>query len=65
VLAVAMLKGSGIKLFWINKAGKNFREQNTFRGYGRIRTLQQGPDGAVCFTTSNGRNDGIYRITAR
>ena len=26
-------------------------------GFGRIRTLMQGPDGALSFTTSNGTND--------
>jgi glucose/arabinose dehydrogenase len=34
------------------------------QSYGRIRTVQQGPDGAVYFTTSNGSGDGIYRMTA-
>ena len=33
--------------------------------YGRIRTVQQGPDGALYFTTSNGAGkDGLYRLTA-
>ena len=31
-------------------------------GFGRIRTLMQGPDGALWFTTSNGTNDRIVRI---
>ena len=31
--------------------------------YGRIRTLQQGPDGALYFTTSNGSGDAVYRLT--
>jgi glucose/arabinose dehydrogenase len=34
------------------------------RSYGRIRTVQQGPDGAVYFTTSNGTGDSIYKIVA-
>jgi len=64
VLAVAMLKGAGIKLFTISSANKITGSTDVMRGYGRIRTVQQGPDGAVYFTTSNGSNDGIYRITA-
>jgi glucose/arabinose dehydrogenase len=63
-LAVAMLKGEGIKLFSISKANKISTEQTVFGGYGRIRTVAQGPDGALYFTTSNGSNDGIYRVVA-
>jgi glucose/arabinose dehydrogenase len=62
-LAVAMLKGQGILLFSIDSAGKVTGKQTLFRSYGRIRTVQQGPDGALYFTTSNGSNDGIYRIS--
>ena len=32
------------------------------QGYGRIRTVQQGPDGALWFTTSNGSGDRIVRV---
>ena len=32
------------------------------RASGRIRTLTQGPDGALWLTTSNGSNDRIVRI---
>jgi glucose/arabinose dehydrogenase len=64
-LAVAMLKGEGIKLFTISTANKIIGEQTVYRNFGRIRTVQQGPDGAVYFTTSNGSNDGIYKISAR
>jgi quinoprotein glucose dehydrogenase len=43
-------------------------EQTILTGYGRIRTLQQGPDGALYFTTSNASPSGaavdkIYRVT--
>ena len=31
-------------------------------GFGRIRSLAQGPDGALWLTTSNGSNDRIVRI---
>jgi glucose/arabinose dehydrogenase len=63
-LAVAMLKGKGILLFTIDGSGKVTGKQTLIgSSYGRIRTVQQGPDGALYFTTSNGSDDGIYRIT--
>jgi glucose/arabinose dehydrogenase len=64
VLAVGMLKGQGIKLFTINKDNKISGSTNVMRTYGRIRTVQQGPDGAVYFTTANGSGDSIYKMTA-
>jgi glucose/arabinose dehydrogenase len=64
VLAVGMLKGQGVKLFTISRANKITGSQNVLRGYGRIRTVQQGPDGAVYFTTSNGTGDSIYKVVA-
>ena len=33
--------------------------------YGRLRTVQQGPDGAMYVTTSNGSADQILRVTVR
>lgn len=62
-LAVAMLKGQGIRLFSVTSTNTLTNEQTAFTGFGRIRTVQQGPDGAAYFTTSNGTNDGIYKIT--
>jgi aldose sugar dehydrogenase len=62
-LAVAMLKGQGILLFRVDSADRVSGKQTLFTSYGRIRTVQQGPDGALYFTTSNGANDGIYRIS--
>ena len=62
-LAVAMLKGEGIKIFRLN-VNSIVEEQTILTSYGRIRTVQQGPDGALYFATSNGSgNDGIYRVT--
>lgn len=64
-LAVAMLKGQGILLFRPSGTEKLTRAGEIATGYGRIRTVQQGPDGALYFTTSNGGGtDGIYRLTA-
>jgi aldose sugar dehydrogenase len=62
-LAVAMLKGQGILLFKVDSADRVSGKQTLFTSYGRIRTIQQGPDGALYFTTSNGSDDGIYKIT--
>jgi glucose/arabinose dehydrogenase len=63
-LAVAMLKGEGVKLLTL-RGDRVTGTSNVLRSYGRIRTVQQGPDGALYFTTSNGsRRDAIYRVTA-
>jgi glucose/arabinose dehydrogenase len=62
-LAVAMLKGEGIKLFTIDANSRISGSQTVMQSYGRIRAVQQGPDGSVYFTTSNGSGDGIYRMT--
>jgi len=62
-LAVAMLKGQGVKLFTVNKDNKITGESTVLKGYGRIRTVVQGPDGLLYFATANGSGDGIYRVT--
>lgn len=62
-LAVGMLTGQGIQLFTINKDKQVKKLTEIANTYGRIRTVQQGPDGALYFTTSNGSNDAIYRLT--
>lgn len=63
-LAVGVLKAEGIRLLSLNPAGAVVRQETlaAARGFGRIRTVQQGPDGALYFTTSNGRHDIIGRI---
>jgi aldose sugar dehydrogenase len=63
VLAVAMLKGEGVLLFRVGATHKLTEFDEIVGNYGRIRTVQQGPDGALYFTTSNGAADGIYRLT--
>lgn len=62
-LAVAMLKGQGILLFRVGSGDKLARFATIVTDHGRIRTVHQGPDGALWFTTSNGAADGVYRLT--
>lgn len=62
-LAVAMLKGKGIMTFSVSKDMKLTRRDTIAQDYGRIRSVEQGPDGALYFTTSNGTDDAVYRLT--
>ena len=67
MLAVAELKGEGVRLMRMNPTPSPSRVVATTalpqaEGMGRIRTLAQGPDGALWLTTSNGSNDRIVRI---
>jgi len=61
-LAVAELKGSGILLFSVSASNKLTKVAEIVTDHGRIRSVHQGPDGALYFTTSNGTNDGVYRL---
>jgi glucose/arabinose dehydrogenase len=61
-LAVARLKGHGMSIFNL-RGDRIVGERVVFLSYRRVRTVQQGPDGAIYFTTANGPGDGIYRIT--
>ena len=63
VLAVAMLKGQGVLLFRVGAKNKLTRFAEIAADHGRIRTVEQGPDGALYFTTSNVSGDGIYRLS--
>ena len=69
-LAVGLLKGQGIYLMRFNPSPTTTRPATVTRmaiaqGYGRIRAVQLGPDGALWFTTSNGTDDKIVRITPK
>lgn len=61
-LAVARLKGHGISIFTL-RGDRIVGQRTILGGYGRVRTVQQGPDGNLYFTTSKGSGDAIYRIT--
>ena len=64
-LAVAQLKGTGIRLIFLDAAGKvtSTRMMPGTTRYGRIRTVQRGPGQALYFTTSNGSGDQIVKVT--
>ncbi len=66
-LAVGLLKGEGIYLMRFRPTVTTSAVATTVRlpqaqGYGRIRAVQQGPDGALWFTTSTGIDDRIVRV---
>ena len=66
-LAVAELKGQGVLLMRMHPTPGPSRVVATttlpqVEGVARIRTLMQGPDGALWLTTSNGTGDRIIRI---
>lgn len=68
-LAVARLKAQGIQLLFLDRAGTVTGKLYVpgTHAYGRVRTVQLGPDGALYFTTSNSegsqRIDKIVRMT--
>ncbi len=66
-LAVAELKGQAIRILTLDAAG-NVKRNETMpefnTTYGRIRTVQTGPGGALYVTTSNGnKSDKVLRVT--
>ncbi len=64
-LVVAKLKGQGVMVLTVSSSGKTTLSATTLTGHGRIRTVQQGPDGALYVTTSNGTGDSILKVTPR
>lgn len=64
-LAVAYLKGQGITIMYLEPTSKITKTEKIAETtkYGRIRTVEVGPDGSLYFTTSNGSGDIIGKIT--
>lgn len=67
MLAVGLLKGQGVLLMRMNPTPGVSPVVSTTRlpqgeGLGRVRTAQEGPDGALWLTTSNGTDDKIVRV---
>jgi glucose/arabinose dehydrogenase len=64
-MAVAMLKNRGIQVFFLNPQNNVVSTTviSEVSGGKRIRTVQYGPDGALYFTTSDGTDDVVGRIS--
>lgn len=66
-LAIAELKNKGVRILTLDKAGKVTRDERMpelSSTYGRIRTVQTGPDGALYVTTDNGGGkDKVLRVS--
>jgi glucose/arabinose dehydrogenase len=69
LLLVGVLKGQGVLALRLDDAGalqEQFRLPELEGAYGRIRSVQQGTDGALYVTTDNGGNeDKVLRVTPR
>jgi glucose/arabinose dehydrogenase len=65
-MALGVLKGQQIRLLRLDKNGKVIQSLRLAAvKKGRIRTVQSGPGGALYFTTSNGTNDSVFKLTPR
>ncbi|HLL61654.1 MAG TPA: PQQ-dependent sugar dehydrogenase [Propionibacteriaceae bacterium] len=66
-LAVALLKGRGIRVLYLDPQTEvltGFDTVGEVSPYGRIRTVQYGPDRALYFTSSNGNgNDVVGKLS--
>jgi aldose sugar dehydrogenase len=68
LMLVAVLKGQGVLALRLDDDGvlqEQFRLPELEGTYGRIRTVQQGTDGALYVTTDNGTDDQLLRVTPR
>ncbi|WP_166531762.1 PQQ-dependent sugar dehydrogenase [Blastococcus xanthinilyticus] len=68
LLLVALLKDQGVLALRLDDAGavvEQFQVPELDDAYGRIRTVQQGDDGALYALTDNGDGDRLLRITPR
>src|SRR6185503_8406464 len=69
LMLLGVLKGQGVLALRLDDAGAlqdQFRLPELEGGYGRIRTVQQGTDGALYVTTDNGGDaDQLLKVTPR
>jgi glucose/arabinose dehydrogenase len=69
LLLLGLLKGRGVLAVRLDDDGallEQFRLPELEGAYGRIRTVQQGGDGALYLTTDNGEGtDRLLRVTPR
>jgi glucose/arabinose dehydrogenase len=66
LLLLGVLKGQGVLALRLDDKGAlvdQFRLPELEGHYGRIRTVQQGTDGALYVTTDNGDDDKLLRVT--
>ncbi|MDQ3094259.1 MAG: PQQ-dependent sugar dehydrogenase [bacterium] len=65
-LAIAVLKDKQIRLMEFDDNHKLISEQTLFQNeFGRIRAVREGPDGNLYFTTDNGNDDKIIRVSPK
>ena len=62
-LFVATLKEQDLRRFAVTGTSVVPKEVLYDQKYGRLRSVVQGPDGALYITTSNGSGDRIIRIS--
>ena len=68
LLLVGLLKDQGVLALRLDDAGglvEQFQLSELDDAYGRIRSVQQGTDGALYATTDNGGDDQLLRVTPR
>jgi aldose sugar dehydrogenase len=68
LLLVGLLKARGVLALRLDDAGvlqEQFRLPELDGTHGRLRSVQQGIDGALYVTTDNGGNDALLRVTPR
>lgn len=60
---MAVLKDAHLRLLRFDGSNRLTGERVVLTGYGRLRTVVQGPGGRIYVTTSNGGDDRILRLT--
>ena len=56
--SLPVIKGSHVRVFQIDPDGKIIKEETILKNqYGRIRTVQESPDGNLYLLTDNGGED--------
>ena len=62
-LAVAMLKDQCLEIILLDEASKVTKDLRILTEYGRLRDVEQAPDGSLYISTDNGGNkDKIFRV---
>ncbi|MDQ3757744.1 MAG: PQQ-dependent sugar dehydrogenase [Actinomycetota bacterium] len=62
-LVVAALRGTQLRMLFLDANGALLGQEVVHRGADRLRAAVLGPDGSLYVTTSNGSNDRILRFT--